>query len=715
MTICNFQRSRLRLFMFATIAFFGWIDGSTICYAFEEPGQPNIILINVDDADADLFRPNMLQAYYPNLREMAQSGIRFSNLHVTTPFCAPSRAALFRGQYAFSTGVKVNDPGNRTSNGFTGGYDEFLRRGYDSDELGVWMRNAGYRTMHVGKYHHHNFDSRVPPGWDEFRLTGGARYYNGYRFTNENNPEGEWYQTGEDVYVTTVDGDDAVELIHSQQNSNQPFFLYVAPIAPHAAQSFVPEDMVENKYQNFAAQHLLEQAPDLYEADVSDKPRHLRFTTPENWKQLMERTRISRIRAIKSVDDMLGRIKVAVENIGAANNTYILFTSDNGYQLGHHNLQNKTDPFDRTTNVPLFVEGPGVPSNQSASHLLAHIDICPTILDLANAPIPNSVEAKSFSPLLFAPQNFPETQWQDGILIENWSKKSNYGKRVLGTYVAYRKHHEIFVSWANGLYEYYDLNNDPYQLENAFQDLTTSEKQTFKRSIRRFRTNRIEPITTLDSNFDNTHHSSRLRIRGFSEDDSGVFGVLLTVKSYETERFWNGTGWQDNWYGHYLPVKNPNQPISTWKYNSKIFTQTPSGKDRLIFGYRSFGPNGELAPTVTNHINLIDAKAPIASFDDGINRGTFSEVVDLSGLHFDASQVDQVLLTIRRKGSGEYFNGSGFQAERFEIPTELLGDHNWQYSRLLPPGEYRAGVRAIDGVGNRQQPADSVRFTVQAD
>ena len=675
--------------------------------------RPNIILINVDDADADLFSAAMLQSHYPNMRNLAQSGIRFTNLHATTPFCAPSRAALFRGQYAFSTGVKVNEPTTDTSNGFTGGYEEFVNRGHDTDELGVWMRNAGYRTMHVGKFHHHNFDNRVPPGWDEFRLTGGARYYGSFRFSNENEFTGAWFQTGEDEYVTTVDGDDAVELIQDQENRQQPFFLYVAPIAPHNAQSFVPEDMVETQYQNFASQQLILQTPDLFEADVSDKPRHLRFTTPENWKQYMARLQISRVRAMKSVDDMVGRILQAVNSIGAADNTYIMLTSDNGFQMGHHNLQNKTDPYHRTTNVPLFVRGPGVPANRNASHLLAHIDICPTILDIAGAPIPSSVEAKSFFPVMRNPQNFSETQWQDGIMIENWAKKSNYGSKVLGTYVAYRRHHEIFVSWANGLYEYYNLEDDPYQLNNSFQDLTTSQKQAFKRSIRRFRTNRIDPITTLDSNFTTVHHSKRVRIRGFAEDDSGVFGVLLTVKSQETERFWNGSAWQDDWFGHYLPVRNPNQPITTWKYNSNITTQTQSGKDFLTFTYRSIDAEGTLAPTVSFHSNQIDSKAPIASFDDGIDRNNFTGTVNFRGLHFDANRVNQALLTIRRQGTGEYYNGTGFQDERFEIKTQLLENNRWQYNRQLPAGNYRAGIRAIDGVGNRQQPADSVRFTVQ--
>lgn len=686
-----------------------------ISHAWQNPDRPNIILINVDDADADLFRPAMLQQYYPNLLSLAQSGIQFTNLHATTPFCAPSRAALFRGQYAFSTGIKVNDPENRVSNGFTGGYGEFLNRGYDTDELGVWMRDSGYRTMHVGKFHHHNFDNRVPPGWDDFRLTGGARYYGSFRFSNENDPAGQWFQTEDNKYITTVDGDDAVELIQQQQQSQQSFFLYVAPIAPHSPHTAVPEDMVEVQYQDFAADHVLALTPDLYEADVSDKPRHLQCITPEHWKPYLERSYISRLRAIKSVDDLVGRIVQAIDSIGATDQTFILFTSDNGFQLGQHNLQNKTDPFQRTTNVPLLVKGPGVPAKLTASHLLAHIDICPTILDLAGVPVPASVEAKSFRPLLFAPQDYADTQWQEGILIENWTKKTNFGKTVLGTYVAYRKHHEIFVSWANGLYEYYNLHGDPYQLNNGIGELSIPEIQAFKKAIRRFRTRRIDPITTLDSNFNDVHHSRKVRIRGFSEDDTGVFGVQLTIKSYETQRFWNGEVWQDDWYGHQLSVRNPNQPISTWKYNSTIDTETESGSDYLIFTYRTFAADGSLPTSVNFHVNRIDGKPPLASFDDGIDRETFSNVIELSGIHFDGNRVDQALLTIRRTGTAEYFNGTGFQSERFEIPTELLGDNQWRYTVQLPDGEYRGGIRAIDEVGNRQQPANSVRFTVQSD
>ena len=190
----------------------------------------------------------------------------------------------------------------------------------------------------------------------------------------------------------------------------------MAPIAPHAAGSFVPEDKVDPVYANFAEGLSIPRTPDLYEEDVSDKPRHLRFETSQGWRNYNQRSFISRVRAIKSVDDMVGRINAALHQSGQLENTIILLTSDNGFQLGHHNLQNKTDPYQRTTNLPLLVAGPGIASG-TYSHLLAHIDLCPTILELADAQIPSSVTAKSFRPLLERPQDFAQQNWQDGM---NW-------------------------------------------------------------------------------------------------------------------------------------------------------------------------------------------------------------------------------------------------------------------------------------------------------
>ena len=189
------ERSSMPKFIFSQLPIILWLIlcvASTTATAQQTStiGRPNIVLINLDDADAELLQDRMLDQYYPHMRDLARRGIRFTNCHATTPFCAPSRAALFRGQYAYETGVKVNDPSNIDSNGFTGGYGEFLARGHDQAELGVWMKNAGYRTMHVGKYHHHDFDNVVPDGWDDFRVTLGSRYFETFRFTNQFEPDG---------------------------------------------------------------------------------------------------------------------------------------------------------------------------------------------------------------------------------------------------------------------------------------------------------------------------------------------------------------------------------------------------------------------------------------------------------------------------------------------------------------------------------------------
>ena len=679
---------------------------------FGSGAKPNIVLINLDDADADLLSNHQLEAFYPNIRAMSVNGMRFTNMHATTPLCAASRAALFRGQYAFNTGIKSNNPELAVSNGFSGGYPEFVARGHDQDELGVWMKNAGYRTMHVGKFHHNGFDNRVPPGWDDFRMMGGAKYFGAYRFSNEDVAAGVGRVTGDDEYVTDINGDDAVELLQQHRDRDQPFFLYVAPLAPHSSNTFVPEDRVEPRYVDFAAGHTIPQTPDLYEADVSDKPHHLQFSVNDRHLDLQQRNYISRVRAIKSVDDMIARINDALAQIGATENTYIFLTSDNGFQLGHHNLQNKTDPYQRTSNVPLLVTGPGILANQTADHLLAHIDLCPTILQLAQAAIPPVVEAKPFTPLLFSPRDHDEESWQDGIMIENWIQKGLYGQQVVGSYVAYRRHHEVFVSWANNTFEYYDLATDPYQLENGYRALPTSIKQDLKRTVRRFRQRRVQPETTLESQFRTRLQNRNVHLRGYAEDDAGVFGALVAVKSTTTDRYWNGEQWQDEWFGHFVEARNRNQPITIWNFRTRLETETENGLDFLLFTYRSLDSDGELPHEVKFHTNAIDGKSPIAQFPNFLVAPVFGTDVRLTGEIFDAVEARRALVTIRDTRTNQYFDGTGFRNERYEVDAELVSDTNWQLNINLPNGRYVAGVRGVDAAGNIQHPADILRFTV---
>ena len=678
--------------------------------------RPNIVLINMDDADAELLYRQMNNTNYRNMRQLAHEGLRFTNMHATTPFCAPSRAALFRGQYAFNTGVKVNDQDDRESNGFTGGYTEFLRRGYQQDELGVWLKNAGYRTMHVGKFHHNGFDGQVPPGWDDFRASMGAKYYGGYRFTTRDNPGGQWIQSGGNEYLTNINARDAVELVNAHAHSNQPFFLYVAPLAPHVAESGNPADMVDlDRYLYFAPnQHLLV-TPDWDESDVSDKPVHLRFDPiPGYWVDYINEEYESRVKATKSVDDLIGDVMLALNSNGVLDNTYVFVTSDNGYQSGHHRMHAKTDPFQRTTNVPLLVTGPGVSKNKSPNHLLAHIDICPTILELAGVPIPGSVEAKSFKPLLINPDSVPEDAWQEQIMIENWSKKNNLNRLVLGSYAAIRKHHEVFVSWANGSNEYYNLQTDPYQLNNAYGGLTTEQKQAFKNSVRRFRRHPIDPITTVDADFNHFFQSRNIRLVGYTDDDVGTAGTLIAIRSYSTDKFWNGQSWQDDWYGHFAAPENPNQPISQWKFETQLTTETQTGLDYLVFTFLSVDSQGNFPDRSSWLVNKVDGKDPFANFAAGLDETTFGGGVSVHGAAFDGVSFDQARLSIRNTSTGKFWNGHGFQSQWTYVPVNLNESRTqWNYSANLPEGRYVAGIRGFDSRGNWQRTPKIIKFNVK--
>ena len=122
---------------------------------------PNLVLIYTDDIDCESVFFDWKQSskdpnfpvHSPNLKRLADEGMSFTNFHVTTPVCGPSRACLYSGNYAHRNNVRVNDPTSKFALGFSGGYDEFNR----TDEIGHWMKAAGYRTAFVGKYMHHHF------------------------------------------------------------------------------------------------------------------------------------------------------------------------------------------------------------------------------------------------------------------------------------------------------------------------------------------------------------------------------------------------------------------------------------------------------------------------------------------------------------------------------------------------------------------------------
>ena len=202
------------------------------------------------------------------------------------------------------------------------------------------------------------------------------------------------------------------------------------------------------------------------EADVSDKVAGFENLPkiPYGWEVYINNHYRDRLRATLSFDDQLGAIVDKLEQLGQLNNTYIFVTSDNGFSLGQNRMFGKGYHFDHASRVPLLVAGPGI-TPDSKHHLLAHIDLAPTIVDIAGGTIPALVDGISFKQLIDDPNSVPERNWRESILIENWETKSIFGTPILCAANTMRRYDSVYTEHATGDFEYYDLSEDPLQLE----------------------------------------------------------------------------------------------------------------------------------------------------------------------------------------------------------------------------------------------------------
>ncbi len=325
----------------------------------------------------------------------------------------------------------------------------------------------------------------------------------------------------------------------------------------------------KKKYENWQPELSIPAAPDLNEPDILDKPpsRQTRQLTAEQMRVFEEEFRC-RARAVKSVDDMVKRILATLEEVGQLERTYLFFTSDNGYQLGHHRQHNKLDPYERCTRVPLYVCGPGIVAGTTANHLLAHFDIGATILELAGGQLPQYCDAKSFAPLLTHSQGYDPAQWREYVVIENWQSKQNPNGLIPGTYSGLRFYDQTYVEWATGEKSFYNLASDPFQVENVYPKLTDDEKNRLKQTLLGSRQEKIQPLVTIVDSTASTGlpKTAQISIQGVAEDDRAVSQIRLTIQDPATGQYWNGNAWQSQ------PTKLLAEPTATdqqivfWNY-----------------------------------------------------------------------------------------------------------------------------------------------------
>ena len=416
--------------------------------------QPNLILILTDDLDLGPIGYPTPIAYMPQIQSLlVNQGLTFSNAFVTRSLCCPSRASILRGQYPHNHTITSNRLPD-------GGEARFRELGLDSSTIATWLQAAGYQTVLIGKYM--NSYARpwryVPPGWNEWygkvdTIAEGG-YYN-YKL-NENGQIVIYGSDPED-YLTDVEAGKATDFI---RRTTPPFFIYLAPAAPHGDPS-TPAP----RHVGFFAGMIAPRPPSFNEADMSDKPTWLRskpLLTP-NQIDRIDATYRARLETMLAVDDMVAALVQTLEETGQLDNTFIFFTSDNGYHLGQHRLIGKDTTYEEDIRVPLIVRGPGVPAGQTVDHQALNTDLAPTLAELAGASAPEFIDGRSLVPVLSQTPPPLET-WRQRFLVERWppsdlgNPRVNHTLRTLQyTYTEYLEDYEL-----------YDLSSDAYQLENFY-------------------------------------------------------------------------------------------------------------------------------------------------------------------------------------------------------------------------------------------------------
>ncbi|SPL91627.1 Choline-sulfatase [[Actinomadura] parvosata subsp. kistnae] len=413
--------------------------------------RPNIVLILADDLETGTL------PLFPNItQQLVRQGTSFDRFFVTNSWCCPSRASILRSQHVHSHGVLTNTAPE-------GGFDRFHTLGLERSTVGTWMQQAGYRTGLMGKFLNHYpggtaEEEYVPPGWDEWDVPVRKLYEEyGYRL-NENGERRE-YGWEEDDYLSDVLAGKAHDFI---TGADQPFFLYLAPIGPHN-----PSNPAHRHAHAFPLA-MAPRTPSFNQTDVSHEPYWLRnrpALAPDTQADVDEHYR-RRLRAMLGVDDLVGSVVDALRESGKLDNTYIFFTSDNGFHLGTHRLkQGKTTPFEEAIRIPLVVRGPGVAAGATVTHMGATIDLAPTFAELGGATVPPFAEGRSLVPLL---RGRPPAQWRKQVLVEftRPADRSSAAQTPVPAYQALRTEQHTYVRYETGERQLYDLTTDPYQLTN---------------------------------------------------------------------------------------------------------------------------------------------------------------------------------------------------------------------------------------------------------
>ncbi len=462
----------------------------------EQP-PPNIIFVFTDD-----HAPHAISAYgseinkTPNLDRLAQEGMLFRNCFVTNSICAPSRAVILTGKHSHLNGVPTN------------------RETFDTAMVTFpkLLQKAGYQTAMIGKWHLKS----EPKGFDYWKvLPGQGSYYNPDFIT----PEGNEQIMG---YVTDIITDVALNWLQNDRDPEKPFMLMYQHKAPHREWSPGPDHLTmydgeeipepatlfDTYADNSQAAHMQEMEIDRhmhmqYDLKVKDYPgdtsdvlykaaARIRNRMTDDQKQawdaayepknkaLLEanlqgkglvRWKYQRyikdyLQCIASVDDNMGRLLDYLDEGGLAENTVVIYSSDQGFYLGDHGWYDKRWMYEESFKMPFMVRWPGViQAGSENTDLVQNLDFAQTFLDMAGVPAPKDMQGASLVPLM---KGETPADWRTSVYYRYFEYPGAH--MVQQHYGVRNKDYKLIYFYDLDEWEFYDLNKDPDELTNTYDD-----------------------------------------------------------------------------------------------------------------------------------------------------------------------------------------------------------------------------------------------------
>jgi arylsulfatase A-like enzyme len=344
--------------------------------------RPNIIVLVADDQRADMIGLDHPILQTPHLDRLVREGVRFPNAFVTTSICAVSRASLLSGQYARRHGI--HDFATRFS-------EAALAETYPA-----LMRAGGYFTGFIGKF---GVGDRMPDDlFDVWHGFGGQGSY----FAQD--------AGGNPIHLTRLMGQQAAGFLAEAAQQDKPFLLSVSFKAPHVEglNDFTPDPAFDTLYAGAAIPPPAVDDYDglepyaLFGGNAGEEGRarwQVRFSSDSLYQENTRRY----YRLISGIDEAVGAILAALESRGQADNTVILYTSDNGFYLGEHGLAGKWYGHEESIRVPMILYDPRLPRAQRGEvreEVALNIDVAPTVLSLAGLPAPERMQGQNLGRLL---------------------------------------------------------------------------------------------------------------------------------------------------------------------------------------------------------------------------------------------------------------------------------------------------------------------------